>query len=139
MVTLAITDIQGSTSLWDKYPQQVRLPCPGLCVCNSRLAWMMNIVHSTHGSQNENVLAIASLAPVISHQLGKAIALHHRCLRACLAECDGYEVATEGDSFKCAFRTPGPPPPFPAPSAIVATHGTGVRARRKLPIPPPCR
>ena len=34
------------------------------------------------------------------------IALHHECLRASLKKCKGYEIATEGDSFKCAFRTP---------------------------------
>jgi len=32
--------------------------------------------------------------------------LHHKILRAALKEGQGYEVATEGDSFKCAFRTP---------------------------------
>eukprot|EP00873_Tetraselmis_striata_P004147 jgi/Tetstr1/424411/TSEL_014969.t1 len=34
------------------------------------------------------------------------IALHHECLRASLKACSGYEIATEGDSFKCAFRSP---------------------------------
>jgi len=59
-VTLVITDIHGSTTLWDSYSEQV-----------------------AHG-----------------------IALHHECLRASLKKCSGYEIATEGDSFKCAFRTP---------------------------------
>eukprot|EP00193_Tetraselmis_chui_P007165 CAMPEP_0177771456 /NCGR_PEP_ID=MMETSP0491_2-20121128/11602_1 /TAXON_ID=63592 /ORGANISM="Tetraselmis chuii, Strain PLY429" /LENGTH=1273 /DNA_ID=CAMNT_0019289007 /DNA_START=241 /DNA_END=4062 /DNA_ORIENTATION=- len=59
-VTIVITDIQGSTSLWDTYPRQM------------------------------------------AHD----IALHHRCLRATLKEFRGYEVATEGDSFKCAFHAP---------------------------------
>eukprot|EP00193_Tetraselmis_chui_P015583 CAMPEP_0177779206 /NCGR_PEP_ID=MMETSP0491_2-20121128/16441_1 /TAXON_ID=63592 /ORGANISM="Tetraselmis chuii, Strain PLY429" /LENGTH=1290 /DNA_ID=CAMNT_0019298685 /DNA_START=350 /DNA_END=4222 /DNA_ORIENTATION=+ len=59
-VTLVITDIQGSTSLWDMYPAE----------------------------------------------MARDIALHHRCLRATLKEFHGYEIATEGDSFKCAFHTP---------------------------------
>ena len=39
-------------------------------------------------------------------QMAVDIALHHECLRASLKKCNGYEIATEGDSFKCAFRTP---------------------------------
>lgn len=42
------------------------------------------------------------------------IALHHRCLRSSLMDCGGYEVATEGDSFKVAFHTPGAPHPLAA-------------------------
>lgn len=40
------------------------------------------------------------------HQLARDIAVHHQCLRAALREFDGYEIATEGDSFKCAFHSP---------------------------------
>jgi len=59
-VTLVTTDIHGSTTLWDAFPEQV----------------------------------------------ARDIALHHECMRANLKPCAGYEIATEGDSFKCAFGTP---------------------------------
>jgi len=59
-VTIVITDIESSTTLWDKLPDEV----------------------------------------------SAGIALHHRCLRDALAQFNGYEVATEGDSFKCAFHHP---------------------------------
>ena len=39
-------------------------------------------------------------------QMAKDIALHHNILRGLLHRYNGYEVATEGDSFKCAFSTP---------------------------------
>jgi adenylate cyclase len=38
--------------------------------------------------------------------MGKDIQLHHEILRAHLKRCGGYEVSTEGDSFKCVFHTP---------------------------------
>mmetsp|Transcript_16726 Transcript_16726/g.46744 ORF Transcript_16726/g.46744 Transcript_16726/m.46744 type:complete len:1275 (-) Transcript_16726:82-3906(-) len=59
-VTLAISDIQGSTSLWDSYP-----------------------------------VSMAS-----------DVQVHHKVLRSMLGRTFGYEVATEGDSFICAFHTP---------------------------------
>jgi hypothetical protein len=33
------------------------------------------------------------------------IHVHHEVLRAHLKGCFGYEIATEGDSFKCVFRS----------------------------------
>jgi hypothetical protein len=33
------------------------------------------------------------------------IHVHHEVLRAHLKDCVGYEIATEGDSFKCVFRS----------------------------------
>jgi hypothetical protein len=39
-------------------------------------------------------------------QVAHDIALHHECLRGSLKSCNGYEIATEGDSFRCAFSTP---------------------------------
>jgi len=59
-ITFVITDIQGSTTLWDLHPEQ----------------------------------------------MARDIQLHHEVLRAHLKGCGGYEVATEGDSFKCVFHTP---------------------------------
>jgi len=59
-VTLAITDIQGSTTLWDNFP----------------------------------------------HAMAHDVKLHHQVLRSLLHKTGGYEIATEGDSFKCAFHTP---------------------------------
>lgn len=38
--------------------------------------------------------------------MARDIGLHHACMREQLSKCNGYEVATEGDSFKCAFHTP---------------------------------
>uniref|UniRef100_A0A061RGM2 Adenylate cyclase n=2 Tax=Tetraselmis sp. GSL018 TaxID=582737 RepID=A0A061RGM2_9CHLO len=58
-VALAITDIQGSTTLWDRLPEA----------------------------------------------MARDIKVHHRILRHLLQKVSGYEVATEGDSFKCAFHT----------------------------------
>lgn len=34
------------------------------------------------------------------------IMVHHRVMRDEISKCYGYEVATEGDSFIVAFRTP---------------------------------
>eukprot|EP00873_Tetraselmis_striata_P034051 jgi/Tetstr1/454315/TSEL_041234.t1 len=59
-VTFAITDIQGSTTLWDRFPEETAAD----------------------------------------------IARHHEAARARLAQFHGYEIATEGDSFKCAFHRP---------------------------------
>lgn len=39
-------------------------------------------------------------------QMARDILVHHQVMRTELGKCHGYEVATEGDSFKCAFRTP---------------------------------
>jgi hypothetical protein len=39
-------------------------------------------------------------------KMGEDILLHHECMRLHLSRCNGYEVLTEGDSFKCAFHTP---------------------------------
>ncbi|GIL86420.1 hypothetical protein Vretimale_11650 [Volvox reticuliferus] len=38
--------------------------------------------------------------------MNEAIRLHHRCLRGLLLKCNGYESATEGDSFILAFHGP---------------------------------
>jgi hypothetical protein len=38
--------------------------------------------------------------------MASSINLHHKCLRSRLKTFSGYEIATEGDSFKCAFRKP---------------------------------
>lgn len=39
-------------------------------------------------------------------QVATDIALHHNILRSRLKVNMGYEITTEGDSFKCAFHTP---------------------------------
>ncbi|GLI61280.1 hypothetical protein VaNZ11_003629 [Volvox africanus] len=59
--TLAITDIEGSTRLWEELPEVV-MDC--------------------------------------------ALRLHHACLRRVLVRHQGYESATEGDSFILAFHRP---------------------------------
>ncbi|GFR50128.1 hypothetical protein Agub_g12279, partial [Astrephomene gubernaculifera] len=38
--------------------------------------------------------------------MNETLRLHHRCLRGLLPKCNGYESATEGDSFILAFHTP---------------------------------
>ncbi len=38
-------------------------------------------------------------------QMAADIHIHHEVLRAHLRGCFGYEIATEGDSFKCVFRS----------------------------------
>jgi hypothetical protein len=38
--------------------------------------------------------------------MAAGINLHHKCLRSRLKTFSGYEIATEGDSFKCAFPRP---------------------------------
>ncbi|GLI67730.1 hypothetical protein VaNZ11_011931 [Volvox africanus] len=38
--------------------------------------------------------------------MNETIRLHHRCLRGLLLKCNGYESATEGDSFILAFHGP---------------------------------
>lgn len=70
-------------------------------------------------------------------QMATGIDLHHKILRAALKECQGYEVATEGDSFKCAFGTPGGCIPtrhvLPAITAQVANRAARVSlAAREL-------
>lgn len=70
-------------------------------------------------------------------QMATGIDLHHKILRAALKECQGYEVATEGDSFKCAFGTPGGCIPthhvLPAITAQVANRAARVSlAARQL-------
>eukprot|EP00951_Prasinocladus_malaysianus_P004729 scaffold33413_cov35-Prasinocladus_malaysianus.AAC.1 len=52
------------------------------------------------------LVSIGGLAIVIRHKVAKDIAVHHSILRKKLGQHNGYEIATEGDSFKCAFRTP---------------------------------
>ena len=42
---------------------------------------------------------------VCCSQMATDINVHHEVLRAHLKDCFGYEIATEGDSFKCVFRT----------------------------------
>jgi hypothetical protein len=39
-------------------------------------------------------------------QMAKDIQLHDEIMRMRLKGCSGYEVSTEGDSFKCVFHTP---------------------------------
>jgi class 3 adenylate cyclase len=57
---------------------------------------------------NELTLSSAGLESyaLVTLQVAHGIALHHECLRATLKACNGYEIATEGDSFKCAFANP---------------------------------
>ncbi len=38
--------------------------------------------------------------------MAQGIVLHHKCMRSRLKTFSGYEIATEGDSFKCAFHEP---------------------------------
>lgn len=101
-VTLVITDIQGSTSLWDAYPEEVSCPC--VATLSATHLFDVRLV---------GVTQCALGLWLDGAQMAKAVALHHRCLRAALNECNGYEVATEGDSFKCAFHTPGASRPQP--------------------------
>lgn len=60
LVTLVITDVQASTSLWDKYAED----------------------------------------------MAELMQDHHSILRSLLAEYNGFELATEGDSFQIAFHRP---------------------------------
>lgn len=46
-----------------------------------------------------------SMARMHARKMAHDITLHHGIMRQQLPACRGYEVATEGDSFKCAFRT----------------------------------
>ncbi|KAG2490411.1 hypothetical protein HYH03_011211 [Edaphochlamys debaryana] len=47
-----------------------------------------------------------TLWELLSEQaMGKAVELHHSVIRRALAKHSGYESATEGDSFICAFHT----------------------------------
>ena len=39
-------------------------------------------------------------------QVSHGISLHHHIMRSRLKLNNGYEITTEGDSFKCAFHTP---------------------------------
>ena len=45
-------------------------------------------------------------SPTSLQAMASGINLHHKCLRSRLKTFSGYEIATEGDSFKCAFRDP---------------------------------
>ena len=38
--------------------------------------------------------------------MAQGIVMHHKCMRSRLKTFSGYEIATEGDSFKCAFHEP---------------------------------
>ncbi|GLI71278.1 hypothetical protein VaNZ11_016406 [Volvox africanus] len=51
----------------------------------------------------ESSTALWELLP--EHVMGNAIEMHHRIVRRALSQYAGYESATEGDSFICAFHT----------------------------------
>ena len=55
-----------------------------------------------HYVQSDDIVGLC----VMLVQMARDIQLHHEVLRVHLKGCGGYEVATEGDSFKCVFHTP---------------------------------